>query len=182
MLYNEIAPNLKLALWDVYHADALFAVVDENRDHLRQWLPWVDSTLSAEDSRAFIIRSLNMFGKRREMHCAIWHDGNLVGAIGFNKIDWQNLDCEIGYWLAQSAEGNGIITAACRAIIDHAITNWRMNRIVIEAATMNRRSRAVPLRLGFKHEGTLRQGAMLGGEYIDLELYSLLASEWRTNL
>lgn len=178
MLYHEIEPNLKLTLWEPYHAEALFAVTDANRAHLGKWLPWVEETNSVEDSRNFIKQSLKSFGERKQAHFAIWLDGEIVGAIGFNKINWQNRDCEIGYWVAQSAEGQGIITKACRAIVDHAIDNWQMNRIVIEAATANVRSWAIPARLGFTHEGTLRQVAKLHGEYIDLELYSLLADEW----
>ncbi len=178
MLYYEIEPNLKLILWDVHHAEELFAVTNANREHLRLWLPWVDHTKSVDDSRSFIKRSIKMFGKRRGMHLGILHHGEIVGAVGFNKLNWRNRDCEIGYWLAKSAEGHGIITKACRAIIDHAFTNWQMNRIVIRATTENVRSRAVPIRLGFTHEGRLRQVVMSDDDYIDLEIYSLLAAEW----
>ncbi len=180
MLYYEIEPNLKLTLWEPRHAEALFAITDANRAHLAQWLPWVDATNSVEDTRSFIKGSLKLFGERSQMHLAIWYNEEIAGAIGFNRINWTNRDCEIGYWIAQSAQGNGIITKACRAIINHAIDNWQMNRIVIEAATNNTRSWAVPVRLGFTHEGTLRQVAMLRGEYINLEVYSLLASEWKS--
>ena len=181
MLYYPLDSDFRLTLWEPHHAAELFAVVDANRDHLRRWLPWVDGTQSADDSRAFIERSLVAFGERREMHMAIWREGKLVGAIGFNRIDWDNQDCEIGYWLTQSAEGNGIITRACRVLIDHALTAWKMNRVVIEADVDNVRSRAVPERLGFTQDGTLRQAIKVDGRYSDLAVYSLLSAEWTTH-
>jgi ribosomal-protein-serine acetyltransferase len=43
-----------LELLDVRHVDELFRLTDTNRKHLRAWLPWVDSSRSAEDTKAFI--------------------------------------------------------------------------------------------------------------------------------
>ena len=39
-------------------AEAVFALVDENRDYLREWLPWLDNNRSVDDTRAFIKKSL----------------------------------------------------------------------------------------------------------------------------
>jgi ribosomal-protein-serine acetyltransferase len=46
-------------------------------------------------------------------------------------------------------------------------------------ATENRRSRAIPERLGFREEGTLRQYQLVDGRYLDCLVYSMLAADER---
>jgi hypothetical protein len=52
---------------------------------------------------------------------------------------------------------------------------WDLNRVEIHAATENRRSRAIPERLGFRQEGVLRDYERVGDRYVDIVVYSLLA-------
>jgi ribosomal-protein-serine acetyltransferase len=70
------------------------------------------------------------------------------------------------------------MTAAVRTLVDHALSTWRLNRVEIRAAVENRRSRAIPVRLGFRQEGTLREVEKVGDRYLDCVLYSMLAADW----
>jgi ribosomal-protein-serine acetyltransferase len=88
----------------------------------------------------------------------------------------------IGYWLAEEYEGRGLITRAVRALIDHAFGEWQLHRVEIRAAAENVRSRAVPERLGFTQEGVLREAELVGGEYQDLVVYGLVATDGATAL
>jgi ribosomal-protein-serine acetyltransferase len=69
------------------------------------------------------------------------------------------------------------MTECCRAFIAHAFETWKLNRITIECATENTRSRGVPERLGFKLEGVVRQSEWLHDRYVDHALYGLLKSD-----
>ncbi len=69
------------------------------------------------------------------------------------------------------------MTAAVRLLVDHALTVWQLNRVEIHAVTGNRRSRAIPERLGFREEGTLRQAQLVNGRYLDCVVYSALAAD-----
>ena len=71
------------------------------------------------------------------------------------------------------------MTAAVRLLVDHALTAWQLNRVEVLVATENRRSRAIPERLGFREDGTLRQFHLVGGHYLDCASYSMLAEDWR---
>ena len=51
-------------------------------------------------------------------------------------------------------------------------------RIADERSVENRRSRAIPDRLGFNQEGTLRQLQLVEGRYLDCVSYSMLAEDW----
>jgi len=160
-------------------ARAVFALVDTNRDRLRQWLPWPNANHSVQDSRAYIlhVRAQARLGVARSF--GLWWKGDLVGVVGFNWIDLANRSAAIGYWLAESAEGHGLMTAAVSALIRHGFRALKLNRIEIRAGVRNRRSRAIPERLGFRHEGTLRQAERLADRCVDHAVYGLLASEWR---
>ncbi|MGI9180386.1 MAG: GNAT family N-acetyltransferase [Longimicrobiaceae bacterium] len=178
MFTHRIDEHTELRLLEERHAALLYALIDRNREHLRQWLPWVDASRSADGQRDFIRGALQRFAANDGLNAAIWHRGELAGVIGLHAINWPNRSTSIGYWLAASFQGKGVMTAACRALIDHALGELGLNRVEIRCATGNRRSRAIPERLGFTQEGTLRQAEWLYDRYEDLVLYSMLASEW----
>ena len=171
-------PELELGLYEQRHADELFSVVDANRAYLRCWLPWLDDVRGVDDQRAFIRRGADRFARNDGFEAGIWHRGRIVGGVGFHYVNWPNRKTEMGYWLAESAQGRGIMTRCCRALVDHAFGGWNLNRVVIFCATENHRSRAVPERLGFTHEGTYRQAEWLYDHFVDLEAYAMLASDW----
>lgn len=178
MFSLHVDSEVMLGLLQPHHAETVFAVVDQHRDHLRTWLPWVDETNAADDSRAFIERSLQAFAQQGNPACGIWYRGNFVGGIGMHRVDRENDATSLGYWLAASHQGKGIVTRACMGMIDYAFQELNLNRIVIEAAVNNHKSRAIPQRLGFTEEGTLRQSRYLYDRYVDMVQYGLLAEEW----
>lgn len=98
--------------------------------------------------------------------------------IGYVNLDWGNRSTRVGYWLDEGQQGRGAMTAAVRLLVDHALTVWRLNRVEIIVATGNRRSRAIPERLGFHKEGTLRQFQLIDGRYLDCVSYSMLTADW----
>src|SRR4051812_24694107 len=106
-------------------------------------------------------------------------DGDrIIGAIGYHGVDWRHRNTSIGYWLAEDHQGRGTMTAAVRALVDHAFERWDLHRVEIGAAVDNARSRAVPERLGFREEGVRRGAERFEGRYVDLVVYSVLAPEW----
>jgi ribosomal-protein-serine acetyltransferase len=98
--------------------------------------------------------------------------------VGSHSIDWLNRRSSIGYWLARDEQGRGTMTEAVRAHLDHAFGTWRLNRILIQAAVENARSRAIPERLGFREEGVLREVERVGDRMLDGVVYAMLAADW----
>ena len=105
-------------------------------------------------------------------------DGEIAGTAGFHRIDRANASTSIGYWLASSHEGRGLMTAAVAALVAHAFGESRLHRVELRIAPDNRRSRALAARLGFREEGVLREAERFGDEHRDLIMHSLLAREW----
>ncbi|GAC1501065.1 MAG: GNAT family protein [Ktedonobacteraceae bacterium] len=178
----KVDPQLELRILADRDASDLYQLVDSNRAYLREWLPWVDGTLSVEDEQAFIHGTMTQYESDRSFTYAIWWNEHIAGTIGYNALNWANRKVDIGYWLAEQYQGQGIMTRSCRALIQHAFDELKFNRVEILCATMNTRSCAIPQRLGFTYEGTIRQAEWLYDHFVDLKLYGLLASEWHDKI
>jgi ribosomal-protein-serine acetyltransferase len=176
--YRCISDDLQLKMLFSEHAPELLELIDKNRSHLRQWLPWVDKTVAIKDVHEFIL-SVNMqFCRLEGFACAIFFKNKIVGVIGFHQLDKENRIIKIGYWLDEDATGKGIVTQSCQAMLRHAFEELNINRIAIHAATQNTASRAIPERLGFQLEGIKRDAEWLGSSYVDHAVYSMLKVDW----
>lgn len=159
-------------------AEAIYALVAADRERLAEWMPWAaEQTLAA--TREFITGSETQEARDDGFQAVLVRDGEIAGVVGYHGVDRLKRSTSIGYWLASPHQGEGVMTAAVRALVDHAFEAWALNRITIEAAVGNRLSRAIPERLGFTEEGVLRQSELVGGRFLDAALYSMLASEWK---
>jgi ribosomal-protein-serine acetyltransferase len=179
MFSRSLGNGLEIKILEVRHAPVVYEAVERNREYLRRWLPWVDKTASESDIEAFIKMSLDQFASNQGFAAGIFRGAECLGTIGFHRIDWMNKKVELGYWLEEASQGNGIVTDACRAVLDHAFNEWLLNRVEIHCATGNQKSCAIPKRLGFQFEGIRRDGQILNGTPVDINVYSLLAREWR---
>ena len=83
MFQLSIRQDVYLQVMEERHAEAVYAVVDRDREHLRPWLPWVDQSTSAEYTRQFIRGALEQFSRNQGFSAAIWIDGQVAGGIGF---------------------------------------------------------------------------------------------------
>ena len=176
-----VREDLELRLRTEADVEAFFKVTDKNRTYLRQWLPWVDATKTADDTRKYIQSSISKFEKKESVDLGIWYEGQWIGSIGFHYWDKANRKDTIGYWLAEDFQGKGIVTDAVRALIKYGFEEMNLNRIEILCAVENTRSRAIPERLGFKNEGVTRQCEWLYDHFVDSVTYSLLVSEWKSS-
>lgn len=175
----KVDDEIEIRMLEESDTETVFALVDRNRQHLRQWLIWVDRSDSPEVTRQFIKESKRQYENKEALSAGIWLNEDLVGAIGVVHYDWYNRKLEIGYWISSDQQGKGIITRAVSAIVDDAFDNLGFHRVEIHCAAGNNRSRAIPERLGFKQDGIMREAGLLSGEFVDKVIYSMLASEWK---
>jgi ribosomal-protein-serine acetyltransferase len=178
MFQKTLRDGVCVKLLEERHAPEVFTVVERERTYLRHWLPWVDLTTEVEFTLNFIRTSLERFASNDGFSAGIWSGTEFIGGIGTHKMDWLNRRVEIGYWIAQGFQGRGIVTDACRAVIDHAFLELKLNRVEIHCAAGNEKSCAIPQRLGFQWEGLLREAQLLNGEYQDIHVYGMLARDW----
>jgi ribosomal-protein-serine acetyltransferase len=177
MFTYSLDERTHLRLLEESDAEELYAVVAANRDYLANWMPWA-AKQTLDDTLEFIRSSRKNFAENNGFQVAIVENERIVGGVGFDRPDWANLSMSIGYWIAEAAQGRGIVTRAVGALVDHGFRAWKLNRIEIRAAVDNQRSRAIPRRLGFEEEGVLRQAERVGDRFVDHVVYAMLAADW----
>jgi ribosomal-protein-serine acetyltransferase len=157
-------------------AEAVFGIIEKNRERLGRWLPWVHDAVTPEDEYDGL-----SYIHKKEHGFFIFADGKIVGSAGFVKIKEKERSLEIGYWIGEAALGHGIVTRSVRLLEKAAFGgkcgDWNLIRIRCDA--LNDRSAAVPKRLGYVFEGTIRQEYLYhDGSLGDLMSFSKLKSEW----
>lgn len=178
---NRIIPlrdGTELRLLQEQDAPRLFELTEAGRPYLREWLPWVDGTRKVEDSLRFVRMASRQMEENNGFHMGIWHGGELVGVIGYNYVSWPKRQTELGYWLGQAYQGQGLMTLACRGMINHAFDTMKLLRVEIHCAVGNQKSRAIPERLGFKKEGVRQQTEWLYTYFADSVVYSMAVDRW----
>lgn len=178
MVRIEVDEEIVLRLLTARDAKRLFTLTDESRDYLKKWLPWVELIRSEEDSLRFIKQALQDYLDFEKIIFGIIYHGELVGVIGFNRLDTTNKIASIGYWLAEKYSGQGIMTRSVAAFISYGFSDLLLHKIEIRVATENKQSRAVPERLDFVQEGIIRAAEKLNHTYVDHVLYGILKDEW----
>jgi ribosomal-protein-serine acetyltransferase len=171
-------PSLKLRLVKEDDTEELSLRVDQNREHLRRWASWVDGTTTTADTLKFVQFCLNSAVAGTGFHYALQLDGQIVGLVTFNTIEKINRCATMGYWLAKSQTGRGLMTMAAKTLISEGFRQLELNRIQATVATENFPSQAVCDRLGLKKEGILRQAEWVNDHFVDLTMNSVLRSEW----
>lgn len=179
MIINDIIVNkdIVLKLITLNDAEIVYNAINENRTHLRKWLPFVDTTRSVKDTHSFIKSIVDDVERRQEIF-TIWYKNEFAGLIGLKDLDYLNRKTEIGYWLTEKMTQKGIITLSVQELLHFIFTELELNRVQIKCGVGNIASSNVPKRLGFTFEGIERQGERHYNKYLDLEIYSILLHEW----
>jgi ribosomal-protein-serine acetyltransferase len=180
VLHFALSEDCHLRFFEEADGTEFHRLIEANRDHLTPWMPWA-AEATPETTQSFIRLTRRQVADNDGFQTAIVYDGSIAGVVGFHRVDWLHRSTSIGYWLDAGHQGRGIMTGAVRALVDHAVHQWGLNRVEISAAPDNRRSRAIPERLGFRQEGVLREAERVGDRYLDSVVYAVLASEWSGN-
>ena len=177
MFAHRVNDYQELKLLEERHAEALFELLKNDWGYFREWMPNLHENYSLEDARSFILNCLDRFAHGRDVTLGIWCENTLAGVVSLKSIDFVNRVGSLAYFLAASFQGKGLVTKACRVLLDYAFTELKLHRVDILCAPENKKSRAIPERLGFTQEGVFREVQWLHTRFVDLVLYGMLESE-----
>lgn len=157
-------------------ADLMAVSGDPEVTHFLPYATWQ----SADDARAWLgrVQALVAGGGACQLVMAL-HDGPVIGTVLLFRHDEGSRRAEIGYAMGRAHQGRGLAAEAVGAVVAHAFDGLGLHRLEAEVNPDNAPSAALLRRLGFVHEGRLRQRWTAKGRTYDVDAYGLLAPEWR---
>lgn len=179
MFSIDLGDGARLRPLEPWRADEFLANIDRARDHIK---PWVGASFVAkdlDDARAVLQRYADAQAKDAGGIWGIWLDGVLVGGVLLVTFNAATGTCEAGCWLEPSAQGKGLITRAATVLLDWIFNERGLSRVEWQTNAANVRSIAVARRLGMSLDGTMREAIPAPGVRGDLQVWSVLAREWK---
>lgn len=167
-------------MFNLDDAEEFFNLIKSSKKYLKKWLGWLNNINEVKDTMGTIKSRLGEIEETGgyPKSVLILYEGEIAGTIGFNQLNKANRIGVIGYWLGDKFQGKGIMTRAFKAFINYGFKELGLNRIEVRVAVENKKSRALPERIGFTKEGRVRQAEWLYDHYVDHIIYGLLAEEW----
>ena len=177
--YRIVTERLVLRTWEPRDAPLLKEAVDSSIDHLLPWMPWaVHEPQSLEDKVALLRQFRGKFDLGQDFTYGIFtpDEEQAVGGTGLHTRIGDDA-FEIGYWIRASRAGEGLGTESTAALTRVAFELTDVDRIEIRCEPENERSRAIPRKLGYREEATLRR-RLRHPEPRDVVVYSLFRDDF----
>jgi ribosomal-protein-alanine N-acetyltransferase len=139
------------------------------------WGPYTRAG-QATDAFAHLARK-RAEGSRLEFVIDHVQDG-VIGVTGLSEFALRDRHAVVGTWLGREWWGRGANRESKALVLALAFAGLHLGRVTAWCGTDNGRSQAALERLGFVHEGVLRQWHVHAGEPKDVISYSMLRTEW----
>jgi RimJ/RimL family protein N-acetyltransferase len=178
--YRIETKRLVVRCYNPLDAPLLAESVTESLEHLRPWMPWVHAEpepLEAKVQRLKQFRGLFDLGQDFVYGIFNPEETKLLGGTGLHtRLGADQL--EIGYWIHKDHANQGLVTESTAALIKVAFEIIQVHRIEIHCDPANSASAAIPRKLGFTHEGTLRAKTRFLDAWRDSMIWGLLEREY----
>lgn len=157
--------------------------VAENVEHLKPWMPWAHNEPEPIEIKIERLKRFRAhFDLGEDFIYGIFNkeESRLLGGTGLHtRIGHRQL--EIGYWLHKDYINKGLVTESTAALVKVAFEIIHVHRIEIHCDPGNHASAAVPRKLGFTYEGTLRAKTPFLDGWSDSMVWALLDTEYPTS-
>lgn len=178
--YRIETQRLVLRCWNPADAPLLQSAIEQSLAELRPWISWARAEPKTLDERIELLRGFRArFDRGEELVYGIFDpdESQVLGGTGLHRRAEPGA-LEIGYWIHSGHTGRGLATEAAAALTRVAVEVESATRVLVRCDPANARSAAIPRRLGFAHEATLR-GVLEGedGELRDGMVWTLLRGE-----
>jgi RimJ/RimL family protein N-acetyltransferase len=181
--YRIETKRLVLRCYNPSDAQLLTDAVNESREHLKPWMPWAhDETVTVEARAKALQRFRGEFDLGQNFIYGIFNpeETRLLGGTGLHPRIGEN-QLEIGYWIHKDFINQGLVTESTAALTKVAFEMCRVHRVEIHCDPGNLASAAIPRKLGYTLEGTLRQKTSFLDRWSDSMIWGLLDSEYPTS-
>jgi len=139
------------------------------------WMPWCHAERTVDEGVAWLQSSRANWDSGTEYEfTALTSTGEYLGAAGLNQFNRVHNFANLGYWVRESRQRQGIAFEAVQLLAAFGFRSLRLNRIEIIVATENLPSRRVAEKVGAKFEGIARNRLLIRGAPISAAVYSLV--------
>jgi RimJ/RimL family protein N-acetyltransferase len=184
--YRIVTERLVLRCYQPQDAPLVKAAIDESLEHLRPWMPWAhDEPVPVEDMAQRLRQFRADFDRGEQYIYGVFtaDERELAGGSGLHRRVGDDA-LEIGYWTRADRLRQGLMTETASALTRVAFDVCGVERMEIHADARNTVSQAVPRRLGYLEEATLRRRlppCPPGEPRGDVTIFSLLEEEFRAS-
>jgi RimJ/RimL family protein N-acetyltransferase len=178
--YRIETKRLVVRCYNPSDASLLAESVTQSLEHLRPWMPWVyNEPEPIEDKVRRLKRFRGLFDLGQDFIYGIFNrdDTQLIGGTGLHTRLGES-ELEIGYWIHKDYINLGLVTESTAALVKVAFELIHIHRIEIHCDPGNFASAAIPRKLGFTHEGTLRAKTRFLDGWSDSMIWGLLETEY----
>lgn len=178
--YRIETKRLVVRCYNPSDATLLADSVRESVEHLKPWMPWAHNEPEPFEEKAKrVLYFRGSFDMQKDYVYGIFNreETRLLGGTGLHTRLGEN-QLEIGYWIHKDFVKQGLVTESTAALIKVAFEIVHVHRIEIHCDPRNLASAAVPRKLGFTHEGTLRAKTPFLDRWSDSMVWGLLDSEY----
>ena len=167
------AGELLLRPWREDDVDAYWAALELPGGRL-----WHGSTMETREDVVAALARRRDWTLGDHASWALVDGARLLGSLSVHRIDREQDDGEIGYWIAPSSRGRGLAALAAATACRWAFADLGLHRIQLFHAVDNAASARVAEKAGFTCEGRLRQSYRYGdGVRHDELLWARLATD-----
>ncbi len=153
-----------------------------NRKHLKPWDPArEDAFFTTEGWQQRLLKLTEVHKLSLGFYLLIIDlaTDKMLGTISFSNLNRFPIhSCNVGYSLAESAQGRGIMTRALKTACHYMFSIQKMHRVTAAYIPHNKRSESVLERVGFAHEGHAKDYILIDGRWEDHNLMSLINPHW----
>jgi RimJ/RimL family protein N-acetyltransferase len=179
--YRIVTERIVIRCWDPADVYMYQDAMKESIEHLSEFLPWAAGYTPSFQIDLDRLRSFRgKFDLGQDFVYGIFNreETRVLGGTGLHTRLGKDAR-EIGYWIHKDFTGIGFASEASAALTKVAFEVDQVERVEIHCAVENLRSAAVPKKLGYTLDGTLRQRSLLlDGLRHDTMIWSLLRAEY----
>lgn len=172
-------PRLTLRAIQPTDAEAFFAIKSDPEVTTRYGS---EPHQSLDQTRAWTAQVEASYAARDALFWCVTHTGGddtAIGSVTLWRLDPDNQCGELGYELHPAHWRQGIMAEAIPAVLSFGFRELGLHRIEAVPSAINPPSSSLLRKLGFTHEGTLRQRIFFRGAFQDELTFSMLADEWQ---
>lgn len=168
--------HITIKPFDETHLAEFVRAVKESVNTVGQWMPWCTANYSMDEAHFWFNYCQHNIDHKIAYDLGIFLNstGQLAGGISINRINRMDKIGNIGYWVRESLQHQGIASSAVDLIKEFGFQTLRLSRLEIIIIEDNHLSRKLAEKSGAEYEGIARNRLIHHEQPHDALVYSLI--------